>query len=183
MDKSKEYLMLRDEIVHLDEMTNNTINFSYAFVSAILSFSFTQKDSIFILLPYIVIIPAYKIVLTKSQAVYKITAYLYVFLEGEDFLWEHRRNIFITSKGGSMSLDEDFRYFHYPFLIDAIVTSVFFVIRNDMCVYGVIKLFIAVALFTWVLRMFFKYKRSETQDYIEKWKEIKSEEQNQFAQQ
>ena len=85
-----EYLMLREEILHLDSITNNTINFFYAFIAAYIAFALTQEDTIFILLSFIGIIPPYLIVLNKMNALCKIGAYLYVFHEGGSFKWERR---------------------------------------------------------------------------------------------
>ena len=49
----KEYLMLRDELLHLDTVVNNTINFFYVFIASFIAFALTQEDTIFILLSYI----------------------------------------------------------------------------------------------------------------------------------
>lgn len=76
------YLMLREEILHLDSILNNTINFFYVFIASYSAFSLFQEDTTFLLLSYIVIIPAYQIVLNKMQAMCKIGAYLKIYHEG-----------------------------------------------------------------------------------------------------
>lgn len=87
----KEYLMLREEILHLDEVIVHTINFFYAFLASFLAFALTQKDTIYIVLSYIVILPAYLIVLSKLHGMSKIGGYLYVYHEkhgNTNFKWE-----------------------------------------------------------------------------------------------
>ena len=50
LEMKEEYLMLREEILHLDSVVNNTINFFYVFMATYVAFSLTQEDTIFILL-------------------------------------------------------------------------------------------------------------------------------------
>ena len=54
LEMKEEYLMLREEILHLDSVVNNTINFFYVFMATYVAFSLTQEDTIFILLSFIV---------------------------------------------------------------------------------------------------------------------------------
>ena len=44
-ESKDEYLMLREEILHLDSIANNTINFFYAYISAYISFALTQYET------------------------------------------------------------------------------------------------------------------------------------------
>ena len=45
-----EYLMLRDEILHLDTIVSNTITFFYAFIASFLAFALTQTDNVLFIL-------------------------------------------------------------------------------------------------------------------------------------
>ena len=173
MGDGKEYLMLRDEIIHLDELVNNTINFSYVFVAAILSFALTKSDSTFVLMVYVAVLPTYIIVLSKSLQIYRITAYLYVFCEGEDsnFKWEHRRHQYIRDNNG-MALNNEPRSFHWPFLIADIATFMLFLQRNTWDVHGIIKFIIALICLMAIIILFLKYKNYETQNYIEAWEKV-----------
>lgn len=84
----KEYLMLREEILHLDSLINNTISFFYTFMATYLAYALSQDDTILFVLSYMVIVPAYMIVLSKMQGICKIGAYLKVVHEGNEFNWE-----------------------------------------------------------------------------------------------
>ena len=88
----EEYLMLREEILQLNTIINSTINFFYVFVSAVLLFAINQTDSLYVLLTYLIIFPAYAIALSKAIGTYRIGGYLYVFCEGSDFNWERSVN-------------------------------------------------------------------------------------------
>lgn len=124
MKKSEEeYLMLRDEILHLSNMENNIMNFFYVSVATILTFSLTQQDTMFILLPYIIIIPSYRLVLSKMKGIYKIGAYMYVFLEGKTFNWERRTSKFYSKLpnvfGGKV------QSFNWPFCLQVLLLRLF----------------------------------------------------------
>ena len=44
-----EYLMLREEIIHLDTIISNVVNLFYAFIASFIAFALLQSDTIFIL--------------------------------------------------------------------------------------------------------------------------------------
>ena len=46
----KEYLMLRDEILHLDEVIVQTIAFFYSFIAGYMVFALSHRDTIYIIL-------------------------------------------------------------------------------------------------------------------------------------
>lgn len=53
MKKDKEYLMLREEILHLDIIINNTITLFYTFISAIILFVLERKNSATLILCFL----------------------------------------------------------------------------------------------------------------------------------
>ena len=179
MKKSKdEYLMLREEILHLDSIINNTINFFYAFVATIITFSITQDDSMFVLISYIVIIPAYLMVLSKEIGIFKIAAYLHVFLEGEEFNWE-RRNRKLYSNDSAPILYK-IQSFNFPFLFVSTFVTIIFCIKtewNNICsTYESIKIFIAIGLYIIQLVLIIKNRRVSAKPYRELWDKVKKEE-------
>ena len=89
-DESKEYLMLRDEILKDYEIIQNSRNVLYAAVAAILAFAVDQKEALLFLIPYIVIIPVYLVTIDYTLNMYKLGTYLKVFHEQGDFRWENR---------------------------------------------------------------------------------------------
>lgn len=179
MKKSKdEYLMLREEILHLDTVINNTINFFYVFVATILAFSITQDDSLFALISYVVSIPAYLIVLSKEKGIFKIAAYLHVFQEGKEFNWERRNRKLYSSE--EVPILYKMQSFNFPFLfVSTFVTVIFFVKTNWSAICTVrelVKIMIAVILYITQLVLVVKNKRVSARPYITLWEKVKNEE-------
>lgn len=176
---NEEYLMLRDEILHLSNMENNIMNFFYVSVATIMAFSLTQQDTIFILLPYIIIIPAYRLVLSKMKGIYKIGAYMYVFLEGKTFNWERRTSKFYrklpNTFGGKV------QSFNWPFLFTSVFVTIVFILRTEWMqifdeVYEGAKVIMAALLFIVILSMILKNRRFDIHNYLSCWEDVKSEE-------
>ena len=169
----EEYLMLREEILHLDSLVNNTINFFYVFIATYNAFALLQDDTIFILLSYIVIIPAYLIVLNKMQAMCKIGAYLKVFHEGEQFLWETRLMEYKKKYENSR-----FRVvsWHFPFILVSLAISVLFLYKFEWSAsfsyYEISKIAICFSGNCFVFFQVSKYKNITSKDYIKKWEDV-----------
>ena len=179
MKKSKEeYLMLREEILHLDTIVNNTINFFYVFVSTILAFSITQEDSLFTLISYVVIIPAYLMVLSKEKGIFKIGAYLYVFQEGKEFNWERRSRKMYSNN--TEPILYKIHSFNFPFLFVSTFVTVIFFIKTDwdaICMVSeFVKMVIAVILYITQLMLIIKNRRVSARPYIALWEKVKNEE-------
>lgn len=176
---SNEYLMLRDEILHLSNLENQTINFLYVFVASVLAFSITQKDTIVILISYIVIIPAYKMVISHEKGIYKIGAYLYVFLEGEDFNWERRSFVFYETlrNNSGNGTKRKIQVFNYPFLFISTLIMVFFLARTNYAAicspYELLKCIAAVLLYLYVLVTTANNKYYSISKYIDLWEKLK----------
>lgn len=175
MAKSKdEYLMLREEVLHLDAIISNTINFFYVFIASFLAFALTRKDTIFLLLSYIVTMPAYLIVLSKMEGMCRIGAYLKVFHEGEDFNWE-TRSIKYKEKRGRKT----FTYLvssNFPF---AFVNTAVFILylqrtqwNEPFNRFEIFKLIIAVGAFIILSILIFKNGKIATSDFVNKWEDI-----------
>lgn len=171
-ESKDEYLMLREEILHLDNIANNTINFFYAFIATYIAFALTQEDTIFLLLTFIGIIPPYLIVLNKMNALCKVGAYLYVFHEGENFKWE-RRNMSFKLKYENSS----FRIisWHFPFVFGSLAVSVLLLYRINwslVSVVDIIKILVCIVLLFWVMIKAYKNRNISPKNYIEKWEEF-----------
>ncbi len=171
----EEYLMLRDEILHLDSLTNNTINFFYTFIVAYIAFALTQEDTIFIILSYIGIIPPYLIVLNKMNALCKIGAYLNVFheYEGGDFQWERRHMKYKDKYESNI-----FRVisWHFPFLCINFLIIVLFIYKTNwknITITDGIKGIICIILFLIILCKTVKNRNISPRNYIHKWKSLK----------
>lgn len=176
MDKKDEYLMLREEILHLDTIINNTINFFYVFIVSYIAFSLTQNDTIFLLLSYMVIYPAYLIVLSKMQGLCKIGAYLYVFHENKKdavFKWEQRS---VQYGNNNKNIFSYIISSHFPFLLVSCAVMILFFYStkwdNIYSIYEIIKIIICICLNLILLIITVRNRKISTNDYVEKWEEI-----------
>lgn len=85
MDKQSEYSSLRDEMLNLDNKKSNYILALYTIT--IFIFAIESNKSIFFLLPYIVLFPFQRQILSIRDGCIRIAAYIAVYLEeGEG--WE-----------------------------------------------------------------------------------------------
>lgn len=150
MKRSKdEYLMLREEMLHLESIINNTINFFYVFIASFLAFALTKNDTIFLLVSYIITIPAYLIVLSKMEGMCRIGAYLCVFHEGKEFNWETRNMKYKENRGR-----KTFTYLissNFPFVFVNVAVFVLYLYRTPWDyfynIYEICKFFLAVIMF------------------------------------
>lgn len=177
MDKKEEYLMLREEILHLDTIINNTINFFYIFIASYIAFALKQGDTIFLLLSYMIIFPAYLIVLSKMQGMCKIASYLYVFhekLDNTTFKWERR-----ISKYREKNKDAIFSYIissHFPFLLVSLSVMILFFYNTkwkEICkIYESIKVILCIIFNFLLLLIIYKNRKISTIDYVSNWEGI-----------
>ena len=165
----KEYLMLRDELLHLDDVIVHTINFSYAFLASLIAFALTQEDTLYIMLSYLVILPAYLIVLSKLHGMSKIGGYLYVYHEkygNANFQWETMNLKFanhVASKDiFSINWITSFMYtFHFPYAMLNIAIFGLFLFRthwNCLAIYDICKISICSFIFIFLFLLINKNK-------------------------
>ena len=182
-DGSKEYLMLRDEIMKDYEIIQNSRNVLYVAVAAILALAVDQKEAFLFLVPYIVIIPIYLVTIDFKLNMYKLGTYLKVFHEQGDFHWENRLYVFNYEIEKRVTRGEQF--FHAPFTVSALVCFVMFFASvtypksiRDVSVGFTLGAAAAIVLPAAVAVIFFKYKNiKKIQDsYIRSWKDVKKEE-------
>ena len=182
---SKEYLMLREEILHLDQLIVNTINFFYAFLASFMAFSLTHNDTIYLLLAYIVILPAYLMVISKMNAMCKIGGYLKVFHEAKEdseFKWETNNIKFLEQTAAERprftKMIMSFMYtFHYPFAVTNFATFILFIFRSNwecLTIYEILKIFICIALCIFTFLLIHENRKIGTEHYIKEWDNFKA---------
>lgn len=173
MKESKdEYLMLREEILHLDSIANSTINFFYAFISGYVAFALMQDDTIFILLSFMGIIPPYLIVLNKMDALCRIGAYLNVFQEGKSFNWERR---YMKYKKEYESSTFRIVSWNTPFILISFAVTILFMYKTNwkyIFAIDIIKSLICFFLLLWILLKSYKNRNINPQDYIDRWDKV-----------
>lgn len=189
-NKDKEYLMLREEILHLSEIISQTTNFFYAFIATYMAaiVTISNRDTIYIIFMYIVTWPAYLIVLNKAQQMYKIGGYLQVFHERKKyatFKWETNSWIFskkCTSKN-LFSFDwfqSHIRAYHFPFSLVNIAALLLFVAgtyqnrQNLFSIYEGFKTIIFIFLFFTMSVLIHEQKKITTNEYITMWEHLEN---------
>ncbi len=177
MDKD-EYLMLREEILTLKTLENNTINFFYGFVSSVLLFTINQTNSMYILISYVVIIPAYLIVKSKRNAICKIGAYLNVFYEGKEFNWERRSCKMY--KDAPTWLSSKIQSSNLPFLFVSTFVTILFLLKvqwsNISNTNEFIKIIIALMLYSIQLILIIENRKITSEKFITLWEKVKNQE-------
>lgn len=178
MGSSKEeYLMLRDEILKMNEIENNIINIFYTASSAIMSFSIMQEDNISILIVYMVIIPSYLMLMSKEEVIYKIATYLYVFYESDnnDIQWEHCNREFGIRKNKNILNDISL---NFPFIFVNVLVFILFLLKTKWnCIletYVLMKVIISVLLFLSTTILIILKGKVKILKYEKIWKDIKN---------
>lgn len=174
-----EYKLLKGEITNIQNMRHQTISILYTVTAAILAFALNNKEeSLLFLVPFCVILPTYLMVITQSNDIVKIGAYLKVFHEGGGYQWETHINNFNLSKKNTKRRFAN--SFTLPFLILSAMSLALFAINFDWkhidTLLSIIKLIMALicASAVLIIRLIIqkdidKLKRP----YIEKWEEVK----------
>lgn len=177
MSKSKdEYLMLREEILHLDNIIHSQISVLYVAVASILALAITQTNSLLYLITYVVILPVYLVVVNKSDGMYKISGYMASYLEGEDFNWEN--NLIRFNNKYKKVRHYTKQAYDFPFIFSSILTTILFFMFVDYneikSFYIIVQITIACFLFICVMLIFFsRYKiKNRTEESKEKWDQL-----------
>lgn len=187
-DKDKEYLMLREEILHLSTVISQTTNFFYAFIATYVAtiVTISNRDTIYIIFMYIVIWPAYLIVLNKAQQMYKIGGYLLVYHEKKDhatFKWETYSLKFSENCASKKLFSFDWlqshmRAYHFPFSLVNITAFLLFAAgtyqnrQNIFSIYEGLKIVIFMILFFIMSVLIYEQKKTTTNDYVTMWETI-----------
>lgn len=175
----EEYLMLREEILNLNTITNNTLTLFYGFIATYFAFAFNKGDSIYMILSYIAIYPIYIIVLINSQGISKIGGYLAVFHENKKnskFNWETRSLTFYEKnkvkmyRVGSSNM---------PFLAVSFIVTLYVIydtyklmIEGNFKSYGIAKLIISLSLFFIIVLIYINNRNVNTKTFVDKWEKV-----------
>lgn len=194
VDRDKEYLMLREEILHLSDIISQTTNFFYVFIAtyitaitAFLKDAPDKRDTIYIIFMYIVILPAYLIVLNKAQQMYKIGGYLLVYHEKEDqatFQWERNSLLFSQYCASTKAFSFDWiqshmRAYHFPFSLVNIAAFLLFAAgtyqnrENIFSVYEEFKIIIFLLLFSITFALIHEQREKTTNEYASMWDDLR----------
>lgn len=175
-DKSREYLMIRDEILQYLDKYQTVRNMMYVVSATLLGFGIKEVngniDRYIFLLPLIVIIPSYIIAIDYWECVRKAAAYLIVFHEeeGSVFHWESR----------SFKLGNEIKFFKInrqliPYYICGITSIilyfVFLGLNNQDRFIG-----IGVSSISFIIMLYFRKRLVSFETYIKGWKSVKGKE-------
>lgn len=196
----EEYSYLNEELIHLDNVINNTINFFYVFLATFLSFVLKEDDTIYLLLSHIVIIPAYLLVISKRMAMNRTAAYIQIFYEGKGISWQTRVGKFQPKKGPLI-----FHFVHashFPFIMVNFIVLFLFLYSSYMnktydlysnliahllyqedflhtkieLIYETSKLFFEVICTTFTFIITIKNRNLSVKDELSSWEDVKAQE-------
>lgn len=177
MCKSKdEYLVLRDEILHLDNVIHNQISVLYVTVASILAFAINQDNSLLFLISYVAILPEYLIVVNKSDGMYKISGYMASRLEGGEFNWENNLIKFNNKYNNVRAYSR--QAYDFPFVFSSMLATTMFFMTVDYdnlkSWYIIIQIIIASVCFLCVILIFIsRYRiKNRTEDSKSKWDKL-----------
>ena len=86
-----EYELLRAEILNAFDAVTQYNCVLYTVVAAILAFAIESDNFLLCLIPYLVILPIHFLCEDRYRNMCRISAYMYVFLESNDYHWEGRQ--------------------------------------------------------------------------------------------
>lgn len=176
MNKEREeYVSLREEINQLCTGMDNIIGILYAFLAAYLAYVFDKEDTIYILFSYIIILPAYLLIVSKRIASCKISAYISVFHESGKNKWETRLIEYKTDK--KLKIFNYIDAYHFPLIIADLVTFTLFIIKTNwtspLDAYEIGKLGVETFLFISIIIIAVKSRKITVKDYLQSWTNIK----------
>lgn len=171
----KEYLMLREEIIHYYSIIQNSRNILYVAIAALLAFGVSSNEPLLCLIPYCVIIPIYIVTIDYQYGMWRIGTYLSVFLEGDEFNWETR----LHKLNSSVKMNRYATSYNWPFIITSLVCTGLFFLKTDYSTidYKLIAEVIFAVLLTGLFLMFVIVQKDPDdikRVYLEKWNNIKN---------
>ena len=176
--ENEEYVSLREEINQLCTGMDNIIGILYAFLAAYLAYTFDKEDTIYILFSYIIILPAYLLIISKRIASCRISAYISVFHETEGNMWETRLLEYKTSK--KLKIFNYIDAYHFPLLLADFAIFFLYIIRTEwslpLNIYEIGKLVTEIILSISIIVLAIKSRKISVQDYLPPWKEMNKKE-------
>jgi len=183
-----EYKAIRDEINHLNGLASSTLNISVLASLATIGY-LLQLESLNILMfpiPFFIILPSLFIIISRFQAIMRISGYIRVFLEKEGGLMYERRYLKWMSKVSTsrkrigFSFRETIFYLHLG--LGLLSIGVFIskgVIPNFNCWTSVVvHILIYISPFPFYYRAYQLIKQDWRKIYDEYWRKVKEDEEN-----
>lgn len=179
MDKEiQEYVALRKEVNDLCSSADNIISMLYAFLTAYLAFIFNKEDTAYLLFSYVVLIPVYLLIISKRIASCKISAYISVFHEKTENMWENRLMAYNTPK--KPFIFSFIEATHFPFVFINFFILFFYFIRFKIydleTIYGWFKLVLLFLFFIITYALTVRYRKISVCHYVNEWKRIQNKE-------
>lgn len=174
-DNSKEYLMMREEILQYLEQYQVVRNMMYIVTGTLLGFGVNgteDRTRYLFLLPLIVIIPSYIVAIDYAKCVRKTSAYLAVFHEQKEdclFHWKSRHRMFgyyIKPWRVNAQL--------LPYYICGITCFGLYFSRINYTNY--LDVLVGVTLFVISLGVILLFKNIKYSDYLNAWENVKDDE-------
>lgn len=176
MKNTKEYEMIREEIMYMYKAIQELRKILYVMVVSVLTIAVGRNESLLCLVPYCVIIPIYIVTIDYQYSMWKLGAYLIIFHEGKEYNWETRLHNFNVNEGNKNRSGA--KSFHSPFVATSIICTILFFVKidySDITYETYVQIALALLLFGVVLFYRFSKKNPDKakSDFIENWKIVK----------
>lgn len=183
-----EYKALRDEINHLNELASSTLHVSVLASLAVIGY-LLQLESLNLLLfpiPFLIILPSLFIIISRFQAVMRVSGYIRVFLEKNDMLRYENRYLKWMSKVSASGKRIGFSFretiFYLYLGLGLLSIGVFIskgVVPDFNCWISIVGYsFIYISPFPFYFYAYRLIKQDWRKIYDEYWKKVKEDEEN-----
>lgn len=174
----KEYELLREEMMEDYRAISNYNIALYSVVAAVFGLSLTQNVFYLSLTVYIAILPLFLLCESKRKNICFIAAYMAVYLEGEDFNWETRHQVYEKKYAVKRNWHSLFPYYFVGTLCSAL--SIIKLLFSDQLAILMIVISIVICIITIAV---FAYMRKQSINYVNlrqemkaQWEKVKSSE-------
>lgn len=174
---TKEYEILRQEILQYLEEYQNLRNMMYIITVTLLGFCLTGENTIVyaFLLPLVVTLPSHIISYDYWKCVVKAATYLRVFHEKDvDYPchWETRHSNFNKIYNFTSKSD----YQELPYALCSCVCVFLYFLKIDYFEHCIVEIIVGIAAVIISVFVFVKYRGVNDEKYIEAWEQVKKDE-------
>lgn len=175
-----EYEILRAEMMENYTEINNCRSVLYAAVATILTFAVQSDNYLMCLIPYLVIVPLFFLCESKHSKICWIGAYLYVYLEGDNFNWENRHHKYDARYPKDSKREWQATLMYYIVSSTCSALSIYKIFCSEFTVFG--QWVRAIIVFVLTLTIIIIMKKTTVQyvitrgAMIKQWKRLKDKE-------
>jgi hypothetical protein len=182
----EECSLVRDELIHCMNMSQNRILGMYSAIVLLLAAGFSVKESLIFLVPFCILVPIQLQEFNNYLSTLKLAAYLVVFADEKAYSWERLLHDYNNKFKKRRKLQTFIGFGQAPIFIVGLFCMVGFALFFDWThiatTFNIVSLALALFCCTLVIIIFAQVRRNEEKDkqeYIDNWTTLQNEDQNQ----